>query len=199
MATHSRDVGLAPLRRALYRRVLGQIRSSLHRMSEAELLEAVEEPTPAGTVARVLAAAPEAGEAQGDDWAEELLRGAAARQAMIQEAGGCYSPGEVARLLGVAPQAVQQRRRRGTLLGVPLSRGEWGFPACQFGPDGRVLPGVPEVLAAFGDTDPWTILSVLVSPDAPEGGSRPIDRLAEPGGVEAVVELARSYGAQGAA
>ena len=159
-------------------------------------MEAVAERTAAGTIARLVSAAPGADAA--GDWAEELLRGARAKQEMLAEAGGALSTGEVARLLGVTPAAVQLRRTRGKLLAIPLANGEWGFPACQFTENG-VASGLPRVLAAFGSESPWVQLSVLLSREPSLGGARLIDLLAAGERVEEVERVARSYGLQGAA
>src|SRR4051794_14515870 len=120
MALHDRadETTLRSVRRALYRRALRQIRASLVRAGADELMAAVEAETPVGTIARLVSAAPSGVAAAADEWAEELLRGAEIKQELIAEAGGTYSTGEVARLLGVSPQAVQQRRARGRLLAV---------------------------------------------------------------------------------
>ena len=199
MPAKSNEDVLAGVRRALYRRVIAQVRASLRSATPDQLLEAVAEPTAAGTLARLVSAAPgiEAG-AGADDWAAALLRGAAAKERLLQEAGGALSTGEVARLLGVTAAAVQQRRLRRTLLAVPLANGEWGYPACQFTSAG-VARGLPRVLAAFGTDEPWVRLSVLLSRDPALGDARLIDLLAEDRSVDEVERIARGYGVQGAA
>lgn len=79
-----------------------------------------------------VSAAPARAGTTGGAWAEEMLRGAGVRAELPRQAGGgAYATGRGARLLGVAPQAVQQRRTRGRPLSVPPANGEWGYPACQ--------------------------------------------------------------------
>jgi hypothetical protein len=130
-----------------------------------------------------------------DEWAEELLRGAAVKQELLAEAGGAYSTGEVARLLGVSPQAVQQRRMRGRLLSVPLANGEWGYPVCQFTAAGTPS-ALPRILNAFATRDPWVQLSILLS-DEPALGGRLVDLVAAGQNLDDVERIARSYGEQG--
>lgn len=193
------DGTLGRLRRALYRRALMQIRASLESASAEQLMDAVEAATPAGTIARLVSGAPQPADGTAaDEWAEELLRGADAKQRMLTEAGGALSTGDVARLLGITPQAVQQRRARGRLLAVPLSSGEWGFPACQFTPAG-VPAALPRVLDAFGGTDAWVQLSILLSREPSLDDQRLIDLVARGRHVDEVARIARSYGVQGAA
>lgn len=196
MAGYSEEATLKHVRRALYRRALRQIRASLNGATPEQLMAAIEAQTPAGTIASLLSAVPAEAGASPDDWAEELLRGAAIKQELLADAGGAYSTGEVARLLGVSPQAVQQRRMRGRLLSVPLANGEWGYPACQFTAAGAPS-ALPRILGAFATRDPWVQLSILLS-DEPSLGGRLVDLVAAGQRLDEVERIARSYGEQGA-
>lgn len=187
------------LREALFRRVEGYLRASIARLDEGSLLNAVEAATPVDTIARVIAAAPTAG-LETDPWAEALLRGAAIKQEAVQLAGGLLSSGEAAELLGISVAAVKQRQRRGKLLGVPTSNGEWGYPARQFAPDGSVRTGLPDILAAFPHgTSEWVVLSFLVNPVPGREEGIAFDALSDPEAVHRLVEVARTYGEHGAA
>ena len=189
------EATLRSLRRALYRRALRQIRASVTRAGAEELMAAVEAETPVGTIARLVAAAPSGHATEADEWAEELLRGAEAKQALLADAGGTYSTGEAARLLGITPQAVQQRRARGRLLAVPLGNGEWGFPVCQFAAGG-VPAALPGILSAFGTRDPWVQLSILLSREPSLADERLIDLVAAGERLDEVERIAASYGTQ---
>jgi hypothetical protein len=113
----------------------------------------------------------------GSAWTRALARGAARKQEMIQRAGGVLSSGQVAPLLGITVSAVNQRRsRHRSILAVPLSGGEWGFPARQFG-DGDVRKGVAEVVRAAGEMNPWVLLAILLDPVADAEGPTLLDRL----------------------
>ncbi|HEX8360109.1 MAG TPA: hypothetical protein VF613_08380 [Longimicrobium sp.] len=163
------------IEQSLEERATAVFRLSLKRMSVEQLRRAIAAPTAAGTVVEVLNAAPEVGLAQETATTRALARGAVAKQEMIQEAGGCLSSGEVARLLGVTASAVNQRRARQMILAVPLSGGEWGFPARQF--EGReVRPGVAEVVRAAGEMNRWVLLSLLLDPVG-EAGEAALDAL----------------------
>jgi len=186
------------LRDALFNRVAGYLRDSISRLDDRGLLDAVEAPTPAGTIARVLSAAPDAGLEQ-DPWTEALLRGAAIKHEVLRLAGGLLSSGEVAALLGISVAAVKQRQRRKNLLAVPLANGEWGYPARQFAESGKVHEGLPRVLAALAGTSPWVVLSFLVNPVPGSNEGIAFDRLSDPETAETLVEVARTYGEQGAA
>jgi hypothetical protein len=130
-----------------------------------------------------------------DEWREELLRGAGAKRALLVEAGGTYSTVEAARMLGITPGAVQQRRARGRLLAVPLANGEWGFPVCQFGSAG-VVAALPRILAVFGTRDPWVQLSILLSREPALDDRRLIDLLAASEHLDEVERITASYGIQ---
>jgi hypothetical protein len=127
-----------------------------------------------------------------DPLAAARMRGVRIKRELLERAGGALSTGEAASLLGVTPQAVHGRRTRGTLLGVRAANGDYLYPAFQFTSQG-VLPGLAEVLAAFQVSEPWTHLSVLLSPAGRLGGQTPLQALRE-GRVPAAIEAVASYG-----
>ena len=194
MSIETDDLAVA-VRKALYRRMVSQLRSALRGATDAQLLRAVEAQTATGSIAEILIGAPaEAGTL--NDWAEELLRAAEHKREILDAAGGTYTTGQVARLLGRSVATIQQRLRRRTLLALPLAHGEWGFPVVQFTTDG-VPSGLPRILQAFGDTDPWVQLSILLSADYGEG--RIIDWIRENRRLAEAERIAGSYGQQSAA
>ena len=127
-----------------------------------------------------------------DPLAAARARGAQAKGELLQKAGGALRLGEVASRLGVTPQAVHARLKRGTLLAVPQANGEWLYPVCQFGPDGA-LPGLATVLQAFGVRGPWTQLSVLLAPARSLGGRTPLQAL-QAGEADAAALAVSTYG-----
>lgn len=184
----------AELEEALLRRVESSLRASLRRMTSSELMRAVEAPSPAATVAQIISAAPDVGMEQESAWTRALARGAARKQEMIQRAGGVLSSGQVAELLGITVSAVNQRKNRHrSILTVPLSGGEWGFPAKQFA-DGAVRAGVAEVVRKAADLNPWVLLSILLDDAAGEGGPTLLDRLDDPAVRADVLRRVRTYG-----
>jgi len=191
------DRTLQAARRALYRRTLRQLRASVREASAERIMAAVEAETPVGSIATLLSAVPGGSATAADAFAEELIRGGQIKRELLADAGGTFSAGEVGRLLGITPQAVQQRRMRGRLLAVPLANGEWGFPVCQFTPQG-VPAALPRVLAAFGSDNGWVRLSILLSREPALGDDRLIDFVSRGERVDEIESLVRSYGTQGA-
>jgi hypothetical protein len=184
----------AGLEEALLRRVEQAMRASLRRMTSSELMRAVEAPTPAATMAQIISAAPDVGLPEESGWTNALARGAARKQEMIQRANGCLSSGQVAELLGISVSAVNQRKNKHrSILAVPLSGGEWGFPVRQFAEEG-IRPGVAEVVKAAGEMNPWILLSILLEPVAEEGGPTLLDRLDDPAVREDALNRVRTHG-----
>ena len=181
------------IERSLERRAIEIFRTSLSRMTQEQLQQAVEAPTAAGTVVEVLNAAPEVGLARETAMTRALARGAVAKQEMIQEAGGCLSSGEVARLLGITVSAVNLRRGRNAILAVHLSGGGWGFPARQFEGE-EVREGMAEVVRAAGEMNRWVLLSIMLDPVEGEESAAIIDRLARPAVRQDVLARIASYG-----
>jgi len=131
-------------------------------------------------------------DAPGDPLAAARVRGVAARERLIEKAGGMLRIGEVAEMLGVSRAAIHARRTRGTLLAVPLPSGEEVYPGCQFTGEGvprRLAP----FLAAFCEAGPWTKLSVLLAPSRLHDGRSALDLLGA-GEVDAAVAIAARYG-----
>ncbi len=132
--------------------------------------------------------------ATADPLAAARLRGAQVQQSLLN---GAYSSEEVAKLLRMTRQGVDKRRRQGQLLGLSVGRRGYRYPAWQF-QDGEVLPGLPDVLAAFTDLNPWTQAVFFTTGDLRLGSKTPLEVL-QAGQVDAVVQAAAAYGHQGAA
>lgn len=192
----------AGVRQALAETFLKRSYAALERLSDAAPAEALKEalraPTDVGGVASLISDLAVLGldESGLDPWAEELAKGALLKQELLREAGGAFTTSEVAQLLGISRQAVDQRARRGKLLAVPRGSGERLYPACQFDASG-VLPGFGQLLAAFQVDDPWVRLSVLLDEDASLGGRTVVQALRD-GDAAAATRVARGFGGQGA-
>ena len=186
-----------PAQEALRRRITETLLRAVDTLPEEVLAEALAAASPLESAALVLggAAAPELGRAT--PWTRELLRGARFKTEIVGAAGGLLSTGEVAELLGISPQAVQQRRTRGTLLALPTAQGDWGYPALQFDDAHRVRPGVRAVLAANAEIDPWERLAILTEPVDPAGAGTEIllERLDEEEVAHRACRLLESFGA----
>lgn len=129
---------------------------------------------------------------QPDPLAAARMRAVRIKRELLERAGGAYTTGQVAELLGVTPQAIHGRRMRGNLLALRGPNGDYLYPAFQLTGRG-VLPGLAEVLAAFQVEDPWTRLSVLLGPAGRLGGHTPLQALLE-GRVADAVHAVAAYG-----
>jgi biotin operon repressor len=125
------------------------------------------------------------------------LRGIEAKQQLLKAEGGILSVEEVAKLLSISRQAVDKRRRSGQLIAVSPGRRGYAYPAWQFTENGT-LPGLQTILQALRHHDEWMQIAFMLNANTRLKGRRPLDELRQ-GQVDAVVEAAKAYGAQGAA
>ena len=120
------------------------------------------------------------------------------RRSLLARAGGGLTAQKVAALLRIQGRDVDRLRGREHLIAVPSPDSEgWLYPACQF-EERRVVPGLDEVIPEFAVKSPWTRLYVLMSNEPALSGRSPIEALKD-GDLEAVQQLVRGYGQQGAA
>lgn len=125
------------------------------------------------------------------------LAGLQARQALLEAGGGAYTAAQMADLLGISRQAVDNRRRHGTLLALTLGKRGNIYPAWQID-EGQVLQGLDVVLAELSDYNPWTRLAFMLNPNTWLDDETPLTELRR-GHVERVREAASLYGEQVAA
>lgn len=178
---------------ALRRRITETLLRAVDTLPDDVVADALAAASPLESAALVLggAAAPELGQAT--PWTRALLRGAGLKAEIARAAGGLLRTGEVAELLGISPQAVQQRRTRGTLLALPTAQGDWGYPALQFDEIQGVRAGVQAVLAANPGMDPWERLAILT--EGAEGGAETLlERLDDPDTTRRACRLIESFG-----
>ena len=109
--------------------------------------------------------------------------------------GPYYSSRGVMRVLRIdTKQALDDRRRRGTVLGAKTSQGTWVYPAFQFDlPKHRVRTSMVEVLAQLKDAPRWGAVLWLRTPHPDLDGAEPIDALGVASSRDRVVALAREY------
>ena len=114
------------------------------------------------------------------------------------EVGPFYGTATVAAVLGVSMSTVYARTRSSTVLSCRTGSGRIVFPVWQFGPDGRVLPGLVKVLRVLGDSgvSALTLASWLRSPEIELGGRTPLACLLA-GGEDELVLLVTSHAAAG--
>ncbi len=134
-----------------------------------------------------------------DALAAARARGLAVQREALDAEGGALGAQEVADLLGISRQAVDQRRASGKLLAVDLGLRKNLYPRWQF-TEGGILPGLEEVLAALSEheTSSWMCLRFFLAKNYRLDERRPLDVLRR-GEVAEVVEAARAYGEQGGA
>ena len=112
---------------------------------------------------------------------------------LIEMAGGLYSLSEVASLLKLPEQLIEEWRKAGTIIAVRAGD-DHGYPACQFGPNG-IVPGLSEALAVMPLRADWMRLEWLLVPDNALEGHSSLEALRE-GRIEEVVDVARGQGAE---
>lgn len=108
--------------------------------------------------------------------------------------GPFYRTSGVARLLGgVSRQAVAERRRRHTLLGLRTADGTWVYPASQFDDSGGVVDGLSQVLQvlAAAPVDEWTAAGWLAAGQDELGSQTVFEWLRSGGDPQVPVVLAR--------
>lgn len=191
-----RNASEDPLRAAAMARAVSAVAALTRDQDDAALGEAVAAPSNVAVLYRMLAA-PEAVDIlrPDDPLIEAKLRGIAARDDILQAEGGTVDVETAARILGISRQAVDRRRHRHTLLGLPVGRRGYRYPLWQFTPSG-VVPGLDAVLRHLAEDGPWFSASWLLSRNG-RLGARPLDVL-QNGDVDAVVQAALAYGEEGA-
>lgn len=108
---------------------------------------------------------------------------------LIETAGGWVSIGDVATALRTGASHVQEMIADGRLLSL-----EDSVPACLIA-DGRVAPGLAEVLAVMNVDGFWSRLSFMLAPDEELGGRTPLEAL-NTGNLDSVLRVAAHFGRQ---
>jgi hypothetical protein len=110
------------------------------------------------------------------------------------ELGPFYSTAGFARVLGgVSRQAVEERRRRRTVLALRTADDAWVYPAFQLDEHNMVVRGLADVLDRFrprAGEDEWMIASFLAAPQPALGGASIVDHLRANGDLAPVLDLA---------
>ncbi len=110
------------------------------------------------------------------------------------ELGPFYSTAGVARVLGgISRQAVEERRRRRTILALRTADDVWVYPAFQLDDRNRVVRGLADVLARFrpaNTDDEWMVAAFVAAPQPDLGGRTIPEHLADGGELGDVVALA---------
>jgi len=176
---------------AFLRRALSALERIASTVPAKTLTEALAAPTDVGSLAQLLSRSEVVGSAvtELDPLAPTLARGVEHRRTLLTLAGGAVSADEAGQILRITRQAVDKRRRAGTLLAV-REGSDWRYPACQFD-NGEVVSGIPDVVVGFGSSSPWVVLDFLLAPDTVLAGRSPLAAL-KAGDREPVLRLVRA-------
>lgn len=128
-----------------------------------------------------------------DDLAARMLA-AVPQPSPWAELGPFYSTAGIARVLGgISRQAVEERRRRRTILALRTTDGAWVYPAFQLDDRNRVVPGLPDVLDRFPagtPDDEWMVAAFVAAPQPGLDGRSIADHLRAGGDLAPVLALA---------
>ena len=127
-----------------------------------------------------------------DPLAKAKLRGLKLKQQLIEAEGGCASSEEIADMLGISRQAINQRRQRGKLIGLSRGKGKYVYPLWQFTDTGKTLAGLETVLEQLLRVDPWTQITFFLNPNLRLENKTPLEML-RMGEVEPVVMSAAAF------
>jgi hypothetical protein len=125
------------------------------------------------------------------------LRGLRERERLLSIEGGTSSAEDVANHLNVTRQAVNKRRKQGTLIGLDAGRHGYLYPRWQFIREGT-LPGLEAVIEALEKHDPWMQHVFMVSQNGRLDDVTPLEALRS-GRLDDVLKAARTFGEHGAA
>jgi hypothetical protein len=184
---------LDPLREAFLRRSVETLSRIAAQADVKILADALAASTGVGGLARVLANSSAIGDSvvDLDPLAPLAARNAEHRLEALAAAGGALSSTEVAKQLGITRQAVEKRRRANALLAVSAG-GNWRYPRAQFDETtGEAVAGLPKLLAALPESNPWAVLDLLLTPDDALSGETPLLALRREGFTPALRRLAR--------
>jgi len=192
----ARDAGRDPLREAALARAVSAVAALTRDQDDVALGAAVAAPSNVEVLYRMLTAPEAVDILRADDpLIEAKLRGLQARGDILQADGGTVDVATAARLLGISRQAVERRRRRDSLLGLPVGRRGYRYPLWQFTQSGALM-GLDAVLRHLATDGPWFSAAWLLGRNS-RLGARPLDILRN-GDVDAVVRAALAYGEEGA-
>ena len=130
--------------------------------------------------------------AERDPLAKAKIRGLKLKQQLIETEGGCASSEEIAKMLGISRQAINQRRQRGKLIGLSKGKGKYLYPLWQFTDTGNTLSGLEDVLEKLQDFDPWMQITFFLNPSVRLHNQTPLEML-RMGKVEPVIQTALSF------
>jgi hypothetical protein len=130
-----------------------------------------------------------------DPLLEAKLKGVQHKEKLLNYQGKkSLTSSEAAAVLGISRQAVDNRRKNKTLLGLSLGNRGYRYPAWQFS-NGSILIGWSEVLKNMEHLDDWSKLIFMLTGDIRLNNQTPLECLK---GLQTdeVISAARAYGLQ---
>lgn len=127
---------------------------------------------------------------------EAKVRGEQRKRQIIQDIGGTLTCKEVASVLGIAEQVVDERRACVRLLAIDACEEGYLYPQFQF-EGGKTIDGLEAVLAFLEHHDPWSQMIFFTTAHERLAGKTPTEALRF-GMIEEVAQVARVFGEQGA-
>lgn len=121
-----------------------------------------------------------------DPLVEALARNAVHRAEVAAVSGPMLSEHDAARLIGITPRELSEIRRRHEVIAVRRDA-RWVYPGIQIS-DGRLVPGLEQMLPLMAAHGPWVMLDALTAPDSALGGLSAIEALRR-GMVDEVVRV----------
>jgi hypothetical protein len=129
--------------------------------------------------------------------AVSVLKGLQDRMELLNSEGGAISSSQVASLLGLSRQAVDNRRKKSKLLAVYLDgRNDYFYPVWQFGESG-IKKNFEKILANLEHLDPWMKLVFWLSKNNYLRSERPLDALKDDEKMDLIIRAAKMTGEQG--
>jgi hypothetical protein len=111
-----------------------------------------------------------------------------------RDLGPFYSTSGLARVLGgVSRQAIEERRRRRTILALRTADEVWVYPAFQLDERNRVVAGLTQVLDRFHPETPddeWMVAAFIAAPQPGLDGRSIAEHLRQGGDLAPVLALA---------
>ncbi len=130
-----------------------------------------------------------------DPLLEAKLKGVQHKRELLNYQGKkALNSSEVAALLGITRQAIDNRRKNQSLLGLSLGNRGYRYPAWQFS-NGSLLTGWSEVLSNMEHLDDWSKLIFMLTGDIRLDNKIPLECLRN-AQIDEVVSAARAYGWQ---
>lgn len=119
------------------------------------------------------------------EWVAATMLNAIPTRHPFDRLGPFYDTSGLSRWLGITRQALHQRVKAHQLLAPVTGDGQRVYPAWQFTPDGRALPGLAAVMRVLlPATDEWTAALWLTTPSERLRGETAVDVLRRTRGPE---------------